>query len=215
MTQIFDSLEMKRCFGCNAKGLYFCTKCIAGFNPGSRLLSKGLTLTTVSQHNPAMMRAISGWKDRHLKGLTLRFADLLTDQQGLLGGFDRVQILTPPSRKNSFSKRGFNPVSDLAAELTRRNPKFVFDIAATNFNWQPKDQRGLDLHLRRTNLVGAMRVSPRPNLPSLFLDDVWTSGSTIRELVRALPLESEVVGIWVLATAYKLGTKDSWKIAKP
>lgn len=215
MLQIFDSIEMKRCFGCNVKGLYFCANCMAGLNPGNRLLSKGLKLTTISQHNPAMMRAISGWKDRHLSRLTQRFADFFTDQQRHLASFDRIQILIPPQRKNSFSKRGFNPVSELAMELTRRNPKFVFDITATNFNWQPKDQRGLDLPHRRTNLVGAMRVSPRPNLPILFLDDVWTSGSTMRELVRALPVESEVVGIWVLATAYKLGTKDSWKIARP
>jgi predicted amidophosphoribosyltransferase len=49
------------------------------------------------------------------------------------------------------------------------------------------------------------------DLPILILDDVWTTGSTLRELVLAIAKPERVSTLLVLSTAYQLGTKDVWK----
>jgi predicted amidophosphoribosyltransferase len=210
MQSIHDFFELKRCFGCNLKGSYFCSVCIEDFCPTKFQISSQFSLSTVSQHNPAMMRAISGWKDRHLTQLTRNFADLLFHNNPIFAQESVIQLITPPQRKNSYSKRGFNPLADLASELVARNSKLIYEERAVTFKWEPKDQRRLDSKNRASNLIQTMQANPNSEMPALLLDDVWTTGSTMRELVRALGTQTRVVGLCVITTAYKLGTKDVW-----
>jgi predicted amidophosphoribosyltransferase len=212
MQSILNFLEVKCCFGCNNLGDYFCLRCRNKFSPKTLGLTSTIQLSTVSQRNPAMMRAIAGWKDRHLKILTRIFADLLIcAEPNLLNGKPQ-QIITPPQRKSAFAIRGFNPVSDLALELQKRNRDLNYQSDTSRYLREPRDQRGLNAAERRANVKGVFEVTPKCGIPILLLDDVWTTGSTMKEMRRAIGDNYEVSGILVLSTAYRLGAKDRWNV---
>jgi len=212
MKSIFNFLEIKSCFGCRNFGDYFCRSCCAKFSPKTLQLSRNIQLSTVSQRNPAMMRAIAGWKDRHLKRLTSTFADLLIGAEPNLTKSKPLQIITPPQRRSAYALRGFNPVSDLAVELQKRNRYLFYQSDASRYLQEPRDQRGLNTAERRANVKGVFKVTPISGIPIVLLDDVWTTGSTMKELRTAIGKDFEVSRILVLSTAYRLGAKDRWNV---
>jgi predicted amidophosphoribosyltransferase len=147
-----------------------------------------------------------------LKILTRIFADLLIcAEPNLLNGKPQ-QIITPPQRKSAFSIRGFNPVSDLALELQKRNRDLNYQSDTSRYLREPRDQRGLNAAERSANVKGVFEVTPKCGIPILLLDDVWTTGSTMKEMRRAIGDNYEVSGILVLSTAYRLGAKDRWNV---
>jgi len=206
-----DLLVQKRCFGCNLIGEYFCAKCRSEFHPKYLNLQGKVLLRTISQQNPAMMRAVSGWKDRHLVCLTQKFADFLIAAEPQLQSDTKIQIVTPPQRSRASATRGFNPMAQLALEIKRRNSNIVFDAQAVFYKREPKDQRGLNLQERVENVVGAFGVNELSDLPIIVLDDVWTTGSTVMQLVKAIANPEQVSRILVLSTAYRLTSKYVWK----
>ncbi len=157
------------------------------------------------------MRAIGAWKDRHLTSLTQTFAGLLVENEPLLRSLEPLQIITPPLRRKAFATRGFNAISLLAKELKKSNPNIFYDENAISYRYQPRDQRSLGIGERKFNVQGAFSVNEISDLPILILDDVWTTGSTLRELVLAIAKPERVSTLLVLSTAYQVGTKDVWK----
>ena len=211
MQRFTDLLVQKRCFGCNFATDYFCSNCRKGFRPKNYRLPNGLLFRTLSQQNPAMMRAISGWKDRHLTSLTNCFADLLVDTEPALAANHEMQIVIPPQRKRAFATRGFYAMGQLAAELQRRNPNLKFDPDAVYYRREPRDQRGLSIKQRAENVEEVFAVNLKTDFPMLVLDDVWTTGSTLRQLILTLKNPEQVTNILVLATAYKISARDVWQ----
>ena len=102
-------------------------------------------------------------------------------------------------------------MAQLALEIKRRNSNIVFDAQAVFYKREPKDQRGLNLQERVENVFGAFGVNELSDLPIIVLDDVWTTGSTAMQLVKAIASPEQVSRILVLSTAYKLTSKDVWK----
>ena len=115
-------------------------------------------------------------------------------------------IVIPPSRRDAYSQRGFRPL-ELVARQSGLRVECPFKVAS-----HVTDQVGLTESERLRNLAHAFvpRVSMiaprRQSLPRwrgkrvLLLDDIVTSGATLRELERATnALGAEVVGRIALA----------------
>jgi predicted amidophosphoribosyltransferase len=111
----------------------------------------------------------------------------------------------------SLQKRGYSPAALIAkallAEVNARHneafrPSKLFWGAS--LVWRERevaDQAGLTGNARKTNLVGAMRASPRAAQTRVILvDDIVTTGSTLFETARALRAEgAEVLGFVTFA----------------
>jgi predicted amidophosphoribosyltransferase len=81
--------------------------------------------------------------------------------------------------------RGFNPALELARAVGRALETRVDPVALVRLRDTPT-QTGLDAAARRRNLRGALRAR-RPVPPCVWLvDDVLTTGATVREAARAL-----------------------------
>ncbi|MFM1786918.1 MAG: hypothetical protein RL228_868 [Actinomycetota bacterium] len=102
-------------------------------------------------------------------------------------------------------------MGQLAAELQRRNPNLKFDPDAVYYRREPRDQRGLSLKQRAENVEEVFAVNLKTDFPILVLDDVWTTGSTLRQLILTLKNPEQVTNILVLATAYKISARDVWQ----
>lgn len=203
MLRLLDYFETQYCFGCNTKAHYFCSECIKKFSPLTGVTAHGIDFQSISTASPAMMRAIASWKDSHIKRLTKVFANLLYESEPLLQSANCLELITVPQRKSAFAFRGFYPMADLATLLTLRNPKLHFRKESSSFRFEPQDQRHLNIQDRQKNVAGAFLIEPKTKLPIVLLDDVWTSGSTMAELVREVSSTREIKKILVLAKARK------------
>ena len=110
----------------------------------------------------------------------------------------RVVLVPTPTRREALRERGVSSVGLLARSAARAmrasgTDTEVCDLA--RLVRQPRDQRGLGSAAREANVVGSIRVglprsrSQREELlrsAVVAVDDVVTTGATLRELCRAL-----------------------------
>jgi predicted amidophosphoribosyltransferase len=101
-----------------------------------------------------------------------------------IGIADLVPI---PSRKMNTRKRGRNFILEQTYELSRKPPVEV--RAILNHARRVKDQTTLNSRLREINLSQSMKCANQvqaTNIPVIIIDDLVTSGATLREAGRAL-----------------------------
>ncbi|MBN9618361.1 MAG: ComF family protein, partial [Actinobacteria bacterium] len=97
-----------------------------------------------------------------------------------------VVLVPVPSRRSAAAARG----GDHVVRLARRA------AAGAGLRWSAdvlsltravRDSAGLGAGERRTNLDGAMTARPpRPGMAAVIVDDIVTTGATLREATRAL-----------------------------
>lgn len=101
-----------------------------------------------------------------------------------------------PARRRA---RGFNQASDIAEHLSQALalPWSAGLVARTR---RAPSQRGLDRHARLTNLAGVFQVVETPPARVAIIDDVVTTGATVRLLAEALKTAgAREVQVWALA----------------
>lgn len=101
-------------------------------------------------------------------------------------------VLVPmPSKRASFASRGFNPADELAKRISWRvhkNFKVRVPISRSlKISDSVRDQAALSGDARRINLNGSMSASGFPSgFSAILIDDVITTGATLREAQRCL-----------------------------
>jgi ComF family protein len=130
------------------------------------------------------------------------FADLLCGAVGELpAGIDAVQPV--PLHRWRHLRRGFNQARELALPVARDMGLPVID-AVRRCRHTPY-QSGLEASVRRRNLNGAFTArGPIAARHVLLVDDVFTTGSTCRQVARVLRTQG-VGEISVLALARAVG----------
>lgn len=104
----------------------------------------------------------------------------------------------PPNNSNNFRRRGFDPLH----RLVQRTSLTDFPRLRVTSNRKLADQRKLSYSQRQQNLVGAFEVNPGQGRV-LVVDDVVTTGATLRELKRACQQAGyEVAGFCVIARRF-------------
>lgn len=116
----------------------------------------------------------------------------------------RPDVMIPvPLHRTRLRERGYNQALELAQPLARAlgvplRADLLARIQAT------PAQTGLDAKARRRNLRGAFEVDASAALPNhvVLVDDVMTTGATLRECARVLRRAGVArVDVWALARA--------------
>ena len=109
-----------------------------------------------------------------------KWSDLFPD------GF-RPTIVPVPIRPLKYFRRGFNLPALVGSALSRRTT-WPFDPRILRRSGGNLPQAGLTLAARHGNVRGAFHAKAGIPAPSgaLLLDDVYTSGATVREAAHAL-----------------------------
>ena len=101
------------------------------------------------------------------------------------------QILVPiPLAPSRMKKRGFNQALDLALEISRLSGIPVVDCLRRCKDTKPQAQ--CDKKEREKNVYKSM-IFTKPSLKEvndiILIDDIYTTGSTIKECIRVLRRE--------------------------
>jgi predicted amidophosphoribosyltransferase len=95
-----------------------------------------------------------------------------------------IRLVPIPSSKRSVRKRGRSFIIDLVQQISRQTGIPVLDCL--NLNRKTIDQTGLNRQQRLHNMKGAISMKSVARGELLLIDDVITTGATLKEAARAL-----------------------------
>lgn len=181
------------CAGCGVSGRLICQDCadhldcaVVGYREIADTHS-GHTIPVFSawRYDAVSAGIINAYKEQGVTALASSLArglaPALRELYGEIPGWETALWVAPPSSSVSYVERGYRPVELLA----RRSGIRV--IPALTFVRQHVDHARLDARQREMNMSGSLRstkvVSGRR---IILIDDVITSGATLRECARAV-----------------------------
>ncbi|MET1053349.1 MAG: phosphoribosyltransferase family protein [Mycetocola sp.] len=193
------------CAGCGRTDAPVCSECLAAMTGPveHRDLDPGFPVWAGTSYSGPARRAILALKNDQRTDVARALAGVLRPaiSAAVADGESRgavhagLLLATVPSSRAAYRRRGYRPVD---AVVKRTGLEFCRPLAIAS---QPLDQIGLGIAAREANIAGALR-SRRARDDRLFLlvDDVVTTGGTLREARRALvEAGGSVVGAAVIA----------------
>lgn len=177
-----------RCYGCNRLGLSICTQCRREWIPhyyrtqvGEFKVHSGLLYT------PTASKILMAAKENSLQGADqLLIAALEHVLKKIVVNTEYLQLVPVPSSRASQRRRGRSFIVDLTTHLSKSVQIPMNDCL--QLSRRVKDQSGLTRSERVSNMQGAFSLRPDALLRGeiIVIDDVVTTGATLREAVRAL-----------------------------
>jgi len=192
LSPLLDLVYPRKCPGCHLPSESICEFCKSFWQrpPVTIFLNQNKTFViSVAQYRSEVRSILLAYKENGEReaGKVLSAA-LLKARFGI--GSDLMFTLVPiPSNPKSIRRRGRDFMMDLCTQLAIQSGDKVLPILKVNRD--VADQSKLDERQRSKNLVGAFDcVSKNLHLalssPIILVDDLVTTGATLREAVRAL-----------------------------
>ena len=182
-----------RCLGCRRLGTGICSQCRASWHPHIYRTSipvNGFSFPVYSAvaYSVVAQKVLLGAKESGLHDanrlLNQALSHSLSHFYSEVGIADLVPV---PSRKANTRKRGRDFMLEQTIELSRTPTVQV--RALLSHSRKVRDQTTLNSQSREKNLSHSMRcanLEDSSNIPVILIDDLVTSGATLREAGRAL-----------------------------
>ena len=177
-----------RCYGCNRLGIAICTDCRREWIPHYyKTHIDSMNVHSALLYTPTASKIIMAAKENSLKGADqlLTSAIIHVLQKAKLNSH-YYQLVPIPSSKTSQRRRGRSFIVDLCKEISSQTGFSMNDCL--DLSRRVSDQSGLSRIERLSNMKGAFVLKSdaivRGDL--ILIDDVVTTGATLREAARAL-----------------------------
>jgi ComF family protein len=183
---VADALVPPRCAGCDAAGSWFCLECRISCEP-MRGGTVGLTVAAAGAYEGGLRRAIQRFKYRGERSLAQELGSLVAARVAadVARGVVLHAMVPVPLHPERARERGYDQTSLLAAAVAARCGLPV--ASPLHRIRRSRPQVELDRVDRARNVAGAF-VSVAGSLRGLricLIDDVTTTGATLREAARA------------------------------
>jgi predicted amidophosphoribosyltransferase len=178
-----------RCLGCGLLGIEICSQCRGHWHPHI-YRQWANSLPTFPIYSAIIYSSVAGKVLLSAKENNLEVADqLLTKALGRsLGHFQREiggDFLVPiPSRKSVARSRGRQFVAALSHQISESSGVPIYENL--HHIRRVRDQSALDAKARACNLDGSMESLNYLSGRAIVVDDLVTTGATLREAARAL-----------------------------
>lgn len=187
---LLDLVLPRRCVGCRSPVGPLCPACSS---VGSAVVSdlSGLRTVAAAAYDGAVRAALLAYKERGRRDLAGPLGVLLARALGVVSADWRappvgVVLVTVPSARAAVAARGGDHVLRLARHA---GPLAGLRVCqgALRLERSVRDSAGLDVREREANLAGAFAAAPAPpGSRAVLVDDIATTGATLREARRAL-----------------------------
>ncbi len=191
LAALADLVLPQRCIGCARPGSVWCRVCLPR-GPAFRVDGSSVAVAAAAEYGGSVRAAVVAYKERGRRDLVAPLA-LLLHRAVLLtlaGAWPRppgtVVLIPVPSSRRAAASRGGDHVQRLLRVVApavgcRMLPDVLWLSRAV------RDSAGLGRAERAHNLDRAMRAGPvRGPASAVLVDDVVTTGATLRESARAL-----------------------------
>jgi ComF family protein len=205
-TSLLDLLAPHRCTGCSAPltrvAALFCEHCAP--NDAAEIIElslDGVPVIASGHYASPLGLALRQFKYADRPDLAKPLARRLwvASRETFLA--EPVALVPVPLHPKRLAERGYNQSALIARELGRFSGGCFVPRALQRLHDTPK-QAELGRQERQQNLKGAIAARASVALPVVLVDDVFTTGATIRECMGALSASgSEVRGVCVVAVA--------------
>jgi predicted amidophosphoribosyltransferase len=136
-------------------------------------------------YTPTASKIILAAKESGLKGADDLIIDAITHVLAKVIPDKTLFRLVPvPSSKTSQRRRGRSFIVDLVSQISQRTGIPMVDCL--QLSRRVRDQSGLHRDERAANLAGAFTLSSHARGELILVDDVITTGATLREAARAV-----------------------------
>ena len=218
MRAILDFLLPTRCANCSRLGSPVCASCELGFTFELHdFIRDEVSGVAASNYGSTEQSLIHQFKEKGQTSLAPYLAKPLIDPlRQMLGRCSanfqgsKPWLVTIPSSRSNYLKRGFMPAAILANRLNALSGRPCLRFDGLKMLRQTADQARLSSQSREENLRGSMIGHPQMSGQQVILfDDVVTTGATLKEGSRALKeVGAEILGCLVFSeTILKTQTK--------
>lgn len=182
-----------RCLGCRELGIKICSQCRAYWHPHiyRTQISSGVNkfpVYSAVEYSSVAQRVLLGSKELGLLDADQLILQALFHSLKYLYGEIGIADLVPvPSRKSALRRRGRNFILTHSLELSKYPQVLVRPVL--HHTRRVRDQASLSAKQRQINLdgsFGCMTSANPASTPVIIVDDVVTTGATLREAGRAL-----------------------------
>ena len=185
-TELSQLIFPSRCFGCRVLGPSICSACRRDWHPHYyKTKFDALTVHSALLYSPTASKIILAAKESSLKGADdLIIEAIIHTLNKAIPDTTFFRLVPVPSSKVSQRRRGRSFVVDLVSQISQRTGIPMIDCLQVSR--KVLDQSGLHRDERATNLAGAFALSSRVRGELILVDDVVTTGATLREAARAV-----------------------------
>ena len=177
-----------RCYGCSRLGLSICTDCRREWIPHYyKTHLEELKVHSALLYTPTASKIIVAAKENSLRGADqLLIAAIIHVLEKAKLDSHFYQLVPVPSSRRSQRRRGRSFVVDLTNQIACQTGIAINDCL--QLSRSVKDQSGLTRIERVSNMKGAFSLKAGAVVRGelILIDDVVTTGATLREASRAL-----------------------------
>lgn len=230
MNLILDLLFPKKCVGCRKIGNYLCRECIGELSQSDLVCPKCERAALGGQTHPICRRkfgleglwflgnyqgplkkAIQNFKYKFVRELADLLVDLILEYWARYQPFvlDKIKtdqgknwlVVPVPLHWYRRNWRDFNQSESIGKLLAQKlGLEFADALVRTRYT---KPQAKLKAYDRRLNISGAFTINTKcsvKNAKILLIDDVWTTGSTLKECCYVLK-RAGAKEVWAITLA--------------
>lgn len=188
-----DLIFPARCLGCRQLGIGICSTCRVSWHPHiyrTAIAADGFSFPVYSAvaYSPVAQRVLLGAKESALHDADRLILQALSHSLSYFYSEIGIADLVPiPSRKANTRKRGRDFILEQTHAISQ-SPR-VQVRAILSHSRKVKDQTTLNSRSRELNLSQSMSCREQgdsSSTPVIIIDDLVTSGATLREAGRAL-----------------------------
>ena len=188
LSELSDLIYPIRCYGCKALGITICSQCRREWIPHyykSRL--NELNVYSALLYTPTASKVILAAKENGLEGADDLLMTAIIHVLKIVRKDKEYFTLVPvPSSKQSQRRRGRSFIVDLTQRISQNTGIAMNDCRQVAR--RVSDQSGLTRGQRISNMRGAFSLMPGAILRGdlILIDDVVTTGATLKDAARAL-----------------------------